>query len=106
MWKPTFEEISIFKRLNQEKTEKKNEYYTTMIPIVLERANDYCKRKFETTDIPSGVCLFIAGVIQFNDKKQGLSGRSMGSVSYSYDVEIPQTLFKHLAPYRRLSWNG
>ncbi|OMC86925.1 hypothetical protein BK128_09685 [Viridibacillus sp. FSL H7-0596] len=104
MWQPTTEQVALFKGLNGEKSTKKDSYYIAMLPIVLERANEHCNQTFKPESLPGGVQIFIAKVLQFNEQKAGLSSRSMGTVSYSFEAEIPQSLYKHLAPFRKLRW--
>ncbi|MEH6941523.1 phage head-tail connector protein [Bacillus sp. JJ722] len=106
MWVPTNEEVAEYKRLNQEKSAKKDDYYRSMIPIVLDIASGYCNQNFEHEMIPPKVKLFIAKVTQFNEQKAGRSSRKMGTVSEAYEVEVPKSFYKFIAPYRRLKFNG
>ncbi|SCV43766.1 Phage capsid and scaffold [Bacillus subtilis] len=52
--------------------------------------------------MPAGVKLFVKKAAEYNMTPSGLSGRSMGDVSYSYNTEFPRDITKDLNPYRRL----
>ncbi|MBD1223289.1 phage head-tail connector protein [Virgibacillus halodenitrificans] len=86
------------------------EYLSVMVPLLLEFAEDKCNNKFDGVDEngnlepPTGVKVFIAESIKHNLSAQGITSRSMGSVSYSYDTDLPEKIVKHLKPYKKLRW--
>ena len=81
----------------------KNEMYlTTMIPILLEFAEDKCNNSFDEENPPAGVKVFVSESIKYKLNSKGLSSRSMGSVSYSYDTDLPDKVIKHLSPYKKV----
>lgn len=93
------DEIAMMGEINKEKHGK---YIKTMVPILIERAEDYCNNSFDYDKPPAGVKIFIADSIKHKLNTKGLTGRSMGSVSYSYDTDLPEKLLKSLKPYRKL----
>ncbi|WP_203364719.1 hypothetical protein [Bacillus sp. REN10] len=106
MWQPTQDEIEQIKLINGEQGTAKDGYYRTMLPLLLEHLEIYCNNKFTPPDIPGGVRIFMAKAIQHNCQKAGLKSRSMGTVSYSYDLEFPGSMYMYLAPYRRLKFHA
>lgn len=88
-----------------------DDYLNVMVPILAEHASDYCNNSFldGTTGLaylPGGVRLFIAKACEHNMQQAGLKSRSMGSVSYSYDLDFPDSLHKYLRPYKRLKFHA
>ncbi|MFS0591776.1 phage head-tail connector protein [Cytobacillus horneckiae] len=81
---------------------KHEAYLSTMIPILIKFAEDKCNNKFDAEKLPAGVKIFIAESIKHKLNSKGLSSRSMGSVSYSYDTDLPDKVVNNLKPYRRL----
>ncbi|MED4461858.1 phage head-tail connector protein [Metabacillus fastidiosus] len=106
MWKPTPEEIKEIKGINRERSTVNDDYYGAMLPILLEHVEAYCNNSFRPPDIPGGVKIFLAKAIEHNQLKTGLKSRSMGSVSYSYDLEFPETLYKYLRPYKKVKFHA
>jgi Phage gp6-like head-tail connector protein len=82
-------------------TAKHDNYLTEVIPLFIEHAEEICNNSFNG-DLPAGVKLYVAKAIQFNMTPSNLKGRKMGEVSYSYETELPKSITKHLAPYRRV----
>lgn len=69
-------------------------------------AEEYCHRDFPDP-LPSKVQQFIAKSIARDFTQQsGLSSRSMGSVSYSYDSDTDEKLNAIIRPLRRVNWGG
>jgi Phage gp6-like head-tail connector protein len=95
------DEIVMMSQIDKEKHE---DYIKTMIPILIERAEDYCNNKFNADNPPAGVKIFIAESIKHKLNTKGLTSRSMGSVSYSYDTDLPDKVLKTLKPYRKLAF--
>lgn len=89
------------KRLIGLTTAKHDEYIFNMIQILSEFVSDYCNRSFDE-GLPSGVKLFIAKAIQYNMNVTGITGRSMGGVSYSYESDYPPSVMRLLRPYKRM----
>ncbi len=90
------------------KTDKHDNYLAEVIPLFIEQAKAYCNNPFVVdgdTELPAGVKLYVAKAIEHNMKPIALKGRTMGSVSYSYEIELPRTITKHLAPYRKVSFS-
>ncbi|MGG3625529.1 phage head-tail connector protein [Bacillus gobiensis] len=83
-------------------TTKHDEYLSTVIPLFIEQASDYCNQSFDEKNLPGGVQLYLAKSIEFNMGSSTLKGRSMGNVSYSYNTELPESVTKLLRPYKRL----
>ncbi|MEH7716166.1 phage head-tail connector protein [Bacillus velezensis] len=90
------------KRMTEIKTDRHDEYLSEIVPILIESASDFCSNTFDPEALPAGVKLFVAKAAEYNMNPSGLSGRSMGDVSYSYNTEFPRYITKHLTPYRRL----
>lgn len=110
MWEPTAEQIKEIKLINGEQGTAKDEYYRAMLPIIFDEVKEYCNNTFgetgsESLALPGGVKLFMAKAIQFNEKKAGLKSKSMGSVSYSYENDFPESLYKYLGPYRKVRFH-
>ncbi|MDR4249024.1 phage head-tail connector protein [Bacillus pumilus] len=97
-------DIQQIKRMIGMTTGKHDDYLSEVVPIFVEYASDFCKNKFDVDDLPAGVKIFVAKAVEFNMKPAGLASRSMGDVSYSYDTDFPETIAKHLYPYRRAYW--
>ncbi|WP_185160553.1 phage head-tail connector protein [Mammaliicoccus sciuri] len=79
-----------------------DEILERIIELYKELAEEYCNQKFDD-EIPSGVVKFIAKCIKYG-QSGNLASRSMGTVSYSYVTDLPQSAYKHLAPFRKLRW--
>lgn len=79
-----------------------DEEIKAMIEVYKGMAEEYCNNTFEKS-LPSGVKKFIADCIKYSETGN-IAGRSMGSVSYSFVTELPETLYKPLMPYRKLKW--
>ena len=82
----------------------KVEYLNTAIPLFEDYASNYCNQTF-IEPLPGGVQIFVAKACEYNMQKSGLSSRSMGSVSYSYETDFPPSLLKLLKPYRKVGFN-
>jgi Phage gp6-like head-tail connector protein len=93
------------KRLLGITTDKQDVFITEMLLLLTEFVKDYTNNKFETDGeevLPGGVKLFIARAIQYNMNPTGVTGRSMGGASYSYDTDYPPSLMRLLRPYKRV----
>lgn len=83
-------------------TNKHDAYLTTMVPLLLEHAGEYCNNSFDEESLPAGVKLYVAKAVEFNMKPANLKSRTMGEVSYTYDTELPKSIMKYLAPHRKV----
>lgn len=84
-------------------------FFSIMVPILEEHVIEHCNNRFTKdsygeTVLPGPVKLFIAKAAEYNMQKTGLKERSMGSVSYSYDLQFPDSLYKYLRPYKRIKF--
>lgn len=87
------------------KNTQHDDYLTEVIPLFIEQAKDYCNNSFlvdGVEELPAGVKLYVAKAIQFNMNPSNLKGRTMGEVSYSYETDLPRSITRLLAPYRRV----
>lgn len=75
---------------------------------LLEWVKDYCNNQFLNSDgvevIPSGVKMFIPKAYEYLQNKAGVASRSMGSVSYSYEMDFPPGLLRLIRPYRKVKF--
>lgn len=100
-------DINTVKTLLGISTDKHDAFIAEMLPIVTEFAKDHCNNSFIIgTDevLPGGVKLFVARAIQYNMNPTGVTGRSMGGASYSYDTDYPPSLMRLLRPYKRVKF--
>ena len=81
---------------------KHSDYVNTMIPILLEFAETKCNNTFDEIKPPAGIKIFIAESIKHKLNNKGLKARSMGSVTYTYDTELPDKIVKNLNPYKKV----
>lgn len=84
-------------------------FLSIMVPILEEHVIEHCNNRFTKnsngeTVLPGPTKLFIAKAAEYNMQKTGLKERSMGSVSYSYDLQFPDSLYKYLRPYKRIKF--
>ncbi|WP_294582959.1 phage head-tail connector protein [uncultured Staphylococcus sp.] len=92
------------KVLNQSNVEdsSQDEKIETLIEIYKGIADEYCNTVF-IEPYPFGVKKFIADCIKYG-ATGNLASRSMGTVSYSYVTNIPDSIYNHLKPFRKLRW--
>ncbi|KIL46161.1 phage head-tail connector protein [Jeotgalibacillus campisalis] len=87
-------------------TTKHDAYLTEMIPLIVERAKEYCHNDFKDHNgeeaLPAGIKIFVAKGCQFNLNKAGLKSQSMGSVSYTFDTNFPASYYKEIQTYRKV----
>jgi hypothetical protein len=80
-----------------------------MIPLLVDFTKDWCSNSFlndqEEVELPSGVQIFIPKAIEYLMNKSGVSSRTMGAVSYSYDLDFPSSLLKLIKPYRKVRFS-
>lgn len=111
MAEPAIVKVEEIKTILGIKDAKHDEYLIIMIPILLEHVIAICNNSFisELTDeviVPGGVRLFIAKACEHNMQNAGLKSRTMGSVSYSYELEFPLSIMSYLRPYKRLRFHA
>ncbi|MEC5422122.1 phage head-tail connector protein [Virgibacillus sp. C22-A2] len=98
-------EVSDVKSILRWKTTKHDDYTTTMLPLMIEAVKDDCNNPFIDENgkesLPGGVQIAVAKWIEYNTNQAGVTGRSQG-VSYSYDVNVPDSIKSFLRPYKRL----
>ena len=110
---PTQEDIDEIKAIMQMDAadDSKDAYIRTMLPLMLESVMAYTNNGFSlsvdgTLKIPGGVKIYLAKAIERNTMATGIKSRSMGSVSYSYDTEIPSELKNMLTPYKKVKFHA
>jgi len=86
---------------------KHGTYLDAMIPVLIEFVEDYCNITIEKDSegnylLPAGVKIFISESIKHKLSSKGLNSRTMGTVSYSYDTNVPEKIKKFLRPYRKV----
>lgn len=111
LYKPTNEDVEEIKQINGWQGVEQNDYISTMLPLIFDHVKTECNNDFGHVEdvppeIPSGVKIYMAKVIEFNRNKMGVKSRKMGSVSYSYDVEFPNSMDRYIRPYRRLRFRA
>ena len=79
-----------------------DETLNKLIEVYKGIAEEHCNQKFGES-LPYGVKKFIAESIKYG-MSGNLASRSMGTVSYSFVTDLPQSAYKHLAPFRKLRW--
>lgn len=99
-WTPTDEEIKYYKVICGDKSSTNDEFYKVMLPLVLDMLNDQLCQKFTPTTLPSALKIFLAKSTNFFSGNGALKGRSMGTVSYTFDFgTLPSALTDLLKPY-------
>lgn len=82
-------------------TDKHDNYLAEVIPLFIEQAQEYCNNTFGE-DLPAGVKLYVAKAVQHNMNPSNVKSRTMGNVSYSYELDLPKSITKYLAPYKKV----
>lgn len=104
---PTTEQLEELKIIAKVKTDNDDEYVRIMARLLLDHAKEYCNNAFEEENLKSGVKIFIGQGIEYNLKTQvGLTSRSMGSVSYSYNTDFPDSIYTVLRPYKKVRFRA
>jgi hypothetical protein len=97
------------KAILQIKTSNHDPYIEVMVPLLVEFTKEWCNNSFKNEqdkeEIPSGVQIFVAKSIEYLMNKSGVASRTMGSVSYSYDLDFPPSVMKFLKPYRKVRFS-
>ncbi len=95
------DDVKLINKLPLEDTSQ-DDTLKKLIEVYKGIAEEYCNRTFEDS-LPYGVKKFIAESIKYGTNSN-LASRSMGTVSYSFVTDLPQSVYKHLAPFRKLRW--
>lgn len=107
---PTTIDIEEVKSILGYKNNKHDEYLSVMMPLIFDHVTAHCNNNFTSKSgeliVPGGVRLFVAKACEHNMQNVGLKSRSMGSVSYSYELEFPETFYKYIRPYKRLRFHA
>ncbi|WP_397537870.1 phage head-tail connector protein [Rummeliibacillus pycnus] len=104
---PTTEQLEELKVIAKVKTDKDDEYVRIMANLLLDHAIEYCNNKFDEENLQGGVKIFIGQGIEYNLKTQrGLTSRSMGSVSYSYATDFPESIYSVLRPFKKVRFHA
>lgn len=83
-------------------TGAEDNYIQTMIPILLDYVNNDLRTDYTKEELPAGIVMFMAKAIEFNKGNGGLDSYSMGSVSYSFNMDFPASIYSLLKPYRKI----
>ena len=116
MWEPRLSDIAVFKKMNQVKSGAHDEYYLTMLPLLVDHVERYIVeqcggRAFERIEnnkpvLGSGETLFIAKALQHGSRDVSVKSRSMGTVSYSYNLDFPHSLYAEYLPRRKVKFHA
>jgi hypothetical protein len=98
-------DLQSVKNMLQLNTDKHDSYLAEAIPLFIDQAQEYCNNTFVKDELPSGVKLYVVKAIEHNMQPVTLKGRTMGEVSYSFETELPKSIMKYLAPYRRVRFS-
>lgn len=98
-------DITQVKNLIGIKTDKHDNYLHEIVPLFVDLAKEKCNNSFLVDGeevLPAGVKLYIAKANEHNMGDSTLKGKTMGSVTYSYETELPQSITKYLSPYKKV----
>lgn len=93
------------KMLSNIKSDEHDEFIVLYYSICLDWVKAYCNNDFDD-EVPQAVLLFISKAIKLNMVPVELKSRSMGTVSYTYNTEYPESMLSLLTPYRRLKFHA
>ena len=111
MWQATDEEVTYFKALAQIKGDKSDEYIKMMLPLLAEHVAEYVYDAIgeevvtPISDMKANYKVFIAKALQHNMTNAGVKGRSMGTVSYTYNIDFPKALYGQYLPRKRAKFH-
>lgn len=111
MWQATDEEVTYFKALAQIKGDKSDEYVKMMLPLLAEHVAEYVYDAIgeevvaPISDMKASYKVFIAKALQHNMTNAGVKGRSMGTVSYTYNIDFPKALYGQYLPRKRAKFH-
>lgn len=95
------QDVKLINQLPLDNTDN-DETINKLIEMYKGIADDYCNRTF-VEPLPTGVQKFIAESIKFS-ATSNVQSRTMGTVSYTFVTDLPDTAYNYLKPYRKLSW--
>lgn len=83
-------------------------YVTAVAPEHKEYAirhtnNDFLDENGEE-QLPKPIIGFIADACEYGQQPSGLNSRSMGDVSYNFEMDYPSAMLRKLKPYRKVRW--
>ena len=76
----------------------------TIEKLYLEQIEDYCNVIFDENDLPGGVALAIADLVENDPSNYRKSSEKLSDMSVTYantDGKFPEYILGWLAPYRR-----
>lgn len=71
---------------------------------VIEWCNNSFLNDAGTEVLPPGVKIFISKAQEYLQNKSGVRERTMGSVSYTYEMDFPPALLRLLRPYKKVKF--
>ena len=101
--------VSKVKTRLQITTSKHDQYLSEIAPDWLEWVKEETNNSFMVNGeekIPGPIIQFVAKASEFSMLKAGLKSRSMGSVSYSFDSELPEGIKKLYKPYKKVKFHA
>lgn len=103
MWEVTeTEAIKLITINNDLMTSERIEHYKVLAPIYFDVACAYCHTKLDYKN--KSVQLFIAKAIQYYSHNIGIASRSMGTVSYSFETNLPESVLRVIKPFKKVAW--
>ncbi len=111
LWQATDEEVKYFKALAQIKGDKSDEYIKMMLPLLAEHVAEYVYDAIgeevvaPISGMKANYKVFIAKALQHNMTNAGVKGRSMGTVSYTYNIDFPKALYGQYLPRKRAKFH-
>ena len=91
----TMQEVKAILKISDD---KHDDYISAMLPRVESFVKQYCKR----TDIPDGLEVAVAKIIQYELQDPSLQSRTIGDLSWSHKPNYPDNIMKILNAYKRL----
>lgn len=88
---------------------KYDQYLSEVAPDWLEWVKEETNNSFTVNGeekIPGPIIQFVAKASQYSMVKAGIKSKSMGSVSYSFDSELPDNLKELYRPYKKVKFHG
>lgn len=88
-----------------------SDYDTTLdsiLPLMLDDAEDYCNRSFDPANLPAGVVLYLAEAFQADVRDTGIKSKKMGNVTITYTSteEASAQTMNRLRKYRKVRFTS